>query len=45
VIDQPDEGDNTRAIVELNEKLRSDPRVVCVLLTVRDGVTLVRRAD
>jgi caffeoyl-CoA O-methyltransferase len=45
VVDAPDEGDNTRAIVALNEKLRSDPRVVSVLLTVRDGVTLVRRAD
>jgi len=45
VVDAPDEDESTRAIVELNEKLRSDPRVVCVLLTVRDGVTLVRRAD
>jgi len=24
--------------------LRADPRVVCVQLTVRDGITLVRRA-
>jgi caffeoyl-CoA O-methyltransferase len=45
VVDDPESGDNTRAIVELNRKLRNDPRVVCVLLTVRDGVTLVRRAD
>ena len=45
VVDAPDEDESTRAIVELNEKLRGDPRVVCVLLTVRDGVTLVRRAD
>ena len=45
VVDAPDEGESTRAIVELNEKLRNDPRVVCVLLTVRDGVTLVRHAD
>jgi caffeoyl-CoA O-methyltransferase len=45
VVDDPESGENTRAIVELNRKLRNDPRVVCVLLTVRDGVTLVRRAD
>jgi predicted O-methyltransferase YrrM len=44
VVDAPDEGEGTRAIVALNRKLRADPRVTCVLLTVRDGVTLVRRA-
>jgi predicted O-methyltransferase YrrM len=43
VVDAPDEGENTRAIVALNRKLRDDPRVACVLLTVRDGVTLARR--
>ncbi len=42
VVDAPEEDESTRAIVALNEKLRNDPRVVCVLLTVRDGVTLVR---
>ncbi len=45
VVDEPDEGESTRAIVELNERLRGDPRVTVVLLTVRDGVTLVRRND
>ena len=44
VVDDPDEDAGTRAIVALNDKLRNDPRVECVLLTVRDGVTLVRRA-
>ena len=44
VVDDPDGDDSTRAIVALNRKLREDPRVACVLLTVRDGVTLVRRA-
>ena len=44
VVEDPDAGEATRAIVALNEKLRADPRVTCVLLTVRDGVTLVRRA-
>jgi caffeoyl-CoA O-methyltransferase len=43
VVDAPDAGEGTRAIVALNRKLRDDPRVECVLLTVRDGVTLVRR--
>jgi caffeoyl-CoA O-methyltransferase len=31
------------AIGALNDKLAADERVVCVLLTVRDGVTLVRK--
>jgi predicted O-methyltransferase YrrM len=45
VVDAPDRDERTRAIVALNRKLRDDPRVECVLLTVRDGVTLVRRVD
>ena len=45
VVDDPDSGESTRAIVELNDRLVRDPRVTCVLLTVRDGVTLVRRND
>ena len=44
VVDAPDDGENPRAIVALNRKLRDDPRVQVVLLTVRDGVTLVRKA-
>jgi caffeoyl-CoA O-methyltransferase len=43
VVDDPDSSENTRAIVALNRKLRGDPRVSCVVLTVRDGVTLARR--
>ena len=43
VVTEPDAGESTRAIAELNDRLRDDPRVTCVLLTVRDGVTLVRR--
>jgi caffeoyl-CoA O-methyltransferase len=38
----PHEG--ARAIRALNDKLVNDERVVCVLTTIRDGVTLVRRA-
>jgi caffeoyl-CoA O-methyltransferase len=37
-----DEG--TRVIAELNARLAADPALVTTLLTVRDGVTLVRRA-
>lgn len=36
-----DEG--TRAISTFNDALIADERVVCVMLTVRDGVTLIRR--
>ena len=43
VVDDPDAGEGTRAIVTLNERLVVDPRVASVLLTVRDGVTLVRK--
>jgi caffeoyl-CoA O-methyltransferase len=32
------------AIRALNDKLAQDPRVVCVLTTIRDGVTLIRHA-
>jgi caffeoyl-CoA O-methyltransferase len=31
------------AIVQFNEHVRADPRVECVLLTIRDGVTLIRK--
>jgi predicted O-methyltransferase YrrM len=41
VLDPPDE--STRAIAALNDKLAADERVVVVQLTVRDGVTLIRR--
>jgi caffeoyl-CoA O-methyltransferase len=37
------EDESTKAIAALNDKLAADDRVVCVQLTVRDGVTLVRR--
>jgi caffeoyl-CoA O-methyltransferase len=44
VVADPDATENTRAIADLNARLAADPSVVTVLLTVRDGVTLVRRA-
>ncbi len=40
----PDDAPETRAIDALNDRIASDPAVVAVMLTVRDGVTLVRRA-
>jgi predicted O-methyltransferase YrrM len=41
-----DDGDeSTRAIKEFNEHVRADDRVVSVLLTVRDGMTLVRKRE
>jgi caffeoyl-CoA O-methyltransferase len=36
---------DTRAIAEFNTAVRNDPRVECVLLTIRDGVTLIRKVD
>ena len=41
VLDPPDE--SSRAIAALNDKIAADDRVVAVQLTIRDGVTLVRR--
>jgi caffeoyl-CoA O-methyltransferase len=44
VLDDSDDSEGTRAIRAFNEHVRSDERVVSVMLTVRDGVTLIRRA-
>jgi caffeoyl-CoA O-methyltransferase len=43
VLDESDDTESTRAIRELNDRIAADRRVVTVQLTVRDGVTLVRR--
>jgi caffeoyl-CoA O-methyltransferase len=43
VLDDGDDSEGTRAIRELNDRLASDERVIAVQLTVRDGVTLVRK--
>ena len=42
VLEESDD-ESTRAIRELNDRIAADDRVVAVQLTVRDGVTLVRR--
>jgi caffeoyl-CoA O-methyltransferase len=44
VLDESDDSEGTRAIRAFNEHVRGDDRVVSVMLTVRDGVTLIRRA-
>jgi caffeoyl-CoA O-methyltransferase len=43
VADPNDDDENTRAIRAINERVREDPRVNNVLLTVRDGMNLVWR--
>jgi caffeoyl-CoA O-methyltransferase len=40
-LDPPDE--TSQAIADLNDRIAADERVVAVQLTVRDGVTLIRR--
>ncbi len=42
VIDDRDDEEGTRAIKAFNEHVKSDSRVTSVMLTVRDGVTLIR---
>jgi caffeoyl-CoA O-methyltransferase len=41
VLDPQDERD--RAIASFNEHVRNDPRVAVVILTVRDGLSLIRK--
>jgi caffeoyl-CoA O-methyltransferase len=43
VLDPPEDDRDARAIVAMNEKIRNDERVDNVLLTVRDGIMLVRK--
>jgi caffeoyl-CoA O-methyltransferase len=38
-----DEGPVAEHIARFNEHVQADPRVECVLLTIREGVTLIRR--
>jgi caffeoyl-CoA O-methyltransferase len=44
VADPDDVQDTTQAIRAFNDLVRDDERVVSVMLTVRDGITLIRRA-
>jgi caffeoyl-CoA O-methyltransferase len=43
VLDESDDSEGTNAIRAFNEHVRNDSRVRSVMLTVRDGVTLIRR--
>ncbi len=43
VLDPTDQTEDTRAITAFNDHVAADTRVVAVMLTVRDGVTLIRR--
>jgi caffeoyl-CoA O-methyltransferase len=43
VLDGQDRSEDTAAIRALNDAVIADPRVECVLVPIRDGLTLVRR--
>lgn len=43
VVDEAEQGDAVRAIREVNDTIVADDRVSCVMLPLRDGVTLVRK--
>jgi caffeoyl-CoA O-methyltransferase len=43
VVNPDDDSEMTRAIVDFNEHVRADARVTSVILSVRDGITLIRR--
>jgi caffeoyl-CoA O-methyltransferase len=45
VLDDADHSDATTAIRAFNDMVVNDPRVTCVMATVRDGVLLIRRRD
>ena len=44
VVDESEQDEATTAIRAFNDHARDDSRVVAVMLSVRDGVTLIRRA-
>jgi len=44
VLKQPPPDESTAAIQELNRTVSTDPRVTVVLITIRDGILVVRRA-
>jgi caffeoyl-CoA O-methyltransferase len=43
LVDDADQSEGARAIRAFNEHVRGDERVISVVLTVRDGVTLIRK--
>jgi caffeoyl-CoA O-methyltransferase len=44
VLEDPPEDDGAQVLAALNDRLAADDRVVSVQLTVRDGLTIIRRA-
>jgi caffeoyl-CoA O-methyltransferase len=45
VADEEDQSDAAMALRAFNDRVRDDDRVVCVMLSVRDGITLIHRRD
>ena len=43
VLDESDRSASTAALREFNDRVASDPRVECVMVPIRDGVTIIRR--
>lgn len=43
VLEDPVKGKNAKAIVAFNEMVSADPRVETVMLTVRDGLMIIRK--
>jgi caffeoyl-CoA O-methyltransferase len=45
ILDEASADPGTVAVREFNDRVASDPRVDVVLLTVRDGISLIRVRD
>jgi caffeoyl-CoA O-methyltransferase len=45
VVDPAEDADNVVAIRQFNDRVASDKRVECVMVPIRDGVTLIRRVS
>jgi caffeoyl-CoA O-methyltransferase len=45
VLDATDDDAETRAIAAFNDTVRDDPRVTSLMLPIRDGITVIRRAS
>ena len=45
VVEEDEDDESTRAIKDFNDHVRNDERVVSVMLTVRDGMTLIQKAS
>lgn len=43
VLDEADRSQSTVALRAFNDRVANDPRVECVMVPIRDGVTIVRR--